>query len=297
MKLRQLPLFAIRAFAVTARTGSVGRAATELSVTHGAVSRHLSNLEEWLGQKLFVRHGRQLRLTPVGALLSSRAEHSLRDILSLCSEIRGSPRRRQISVVGPGTFSMYWLLPRIESYEAQEKDVEIWLTTRMANENVDFFGSDLIVTRGPVTERQSQVVQQTVLFEEVLTVLAAPSFLTLHPIASAADVVKFPRVAALTRPSDWTQWLEVTGVADDPTSLRHRFDHQFVAMHAVREGIGSIVGPRNLFLKQEGKDFVCPLPNLTLRGQPYLVHHRAGEPKYVERFLKWLNDEARKDER
>jgi DNA-binding transcriptional LysR family regulator len=65
--------------------------------------------------------------------------------------------------------------------------------------------------------------------------------------------------------------------------------------HAVRNGIGSIIGPRNLF--HEGKDFTCPLPNLDLRGQPYLLHHRAGEPKYVERFLKWLNDEARKDER
>ena len=289
MKLRQIPLTAIRAFAVTAETGSVVRAAEELSVTHGAVSRHLSNLEEWLGQKLFVRQGRQLRLTQVGLLLSSHANQSLTDIVSVCSEIKGAPRRRRISIVSPVTFGLHWLMPRIESYEAIEKDVEIWLTTRMSNDPVDFFANDLIVTRGIAGERQRNPVKQTVLFDETLTVIATSEFLTRCQISDPKDIVLHSRVASLTRPSDWAHWLEMAKIQDNPASLRHRFDHQFIGMHAVSTSIGSIVAPSNLL----SHDFVFPFPDLVLRGQPYCVYNRAGAPKFIKGFLDWLIEEGR----
>ncbi len=51
------------AFEATARLGGVGRAAQDLHVTHGAVSRQLKLLEDHLGLALFQRAGRGLRLT------------------------------------------------------------------------------------------------------------------------------------------------------------------------------------------------------------------------------------------
>ena len=52
------PLNAIKAFEAAARLGSFTRAAEELSVTHGAVSRQIRLLEEWLGTSLFLRTSR-----------------------------------------------------------------------------------------------------------------------------------------------------------------------------------------------------------------------------------------------
>jgi len=49
------PLNAIKAFEAAARLGSFTRAAEELNVTHGAVSRQIRLLEDWLGTRLFVR--------------------------------------------------------------------------------------------------------------------------------------------------------------------------------------------------------------------------------------------------
>ena len=63
MLRRPPPLNAARAFEAVARNGSVTRAASELSVTQGAVSRHVSALEHWLGTKLFVRTQRGVKLT------------------------------------------------------------------------------------------------------------------------------------------------------------------------------------------------------------------------------------------
>ncbi|MEQ4576133.1 MAG: LysR family transcriptional regulator, partial [Gammaproteobacteria bacterium] len=60
------PLAALRAFEAAARLGSVSRAADELHVTHGAVSRHVRTLEQALGTALFAKAGRGLALTPAG---------------------------------------------------------------------------------------------------------------------------------------------------------------------------------------------------------------------------------------
>ena len=61
------PLNALKAFEAAARHLSFVRAAGELCVTQGAVSRHILKLEEFLGVKLFIRRHRQVELTREGA--------------------------------------------------------------------------------------------------------------------------------------------------------------------------------------------------------------------------------------
>jgi DNA-binding transcriptional LysR family regulator len=61
------PLNALRAFDTAARTSSFTAAAQELHVSPGAVSRHVSQLEAYLGVALFRRDHGGTRLTPIGA--------------------------------------------------------------------------------------------------------------------------------------------------------------------------------------------------------------------------------------
>jgi LysR family transcriptional regulator, glycine cleavage system transcriptional activator len=64
------PLNAIRAFEAAARHGSFKNAATELAVTHGAISRQIRLLEDWFGPPpLFRRMNRRVLLTPAGTAL------------------------------------------------------------------------------------------------------------------------------------------------------------------------------------------------------------------------------------
>jgi LysR family glycine cleavage system transcriptional activator len=60
------PLNALRAFEVAARAGNFTKAARILNVSQGAVSRHIAQLEAFLGLRLFVRNQRDVRLTPQG---------------------------------------------------------------------------------------------------------------------------------------------------------------------------------------------------------------------------------------
>ena len=80
-ELPRLPaLTALRAFEAAARHESFSRAATELFVTHGAVSHQIRALEDELGLPLFERHGKRVALTPAGRVYAERVRDApLRD--------------------------------------------------------------------------------------------------------------------------------------------------------------------------------------------------------------------------
>lgn len=85
----QLPsLNALRAFDAAARTLSVSRAAEQLHVTHGAVSRQLRLLEEQLGVTLFRREGRGLVLTAQGEQLRATTAQVFAQLAQTCEQLR-----------------------------------------------------------------------------------------------------------------------------------------------------------------------------------------------------------------
>src|SRR5256885_17217619 len=70
----RLPLNALRAFALVLERGGVRAAARELAISHSAVSRHLKELERWLGVALLEkRDAGGLRATAQGQLLAEAA--------------------------------------------------------------------------------------------------------------------------------------------------------------------------------------------------------------------------------
>ena len=90
------PLNAIKAFEAAARRGSFTRAAEELNVTHGAISRQIRLLEDWLGVRLFLRTSRNAVPTQAGTDLLAEAGPAL-DRLAVVSRrienhARAAPR-------------------------------------------------------------------------------------------------------------------------------------------------------------------------------------------------------------
>jgi DNA-binding transcriptional LysR family regulator len=95
MELRQL-----RAFLIAAEEENLHRAAARLHITQSAVSRQIKALEEHLGQSLFNREGRQMRLSDTGAVFLKDAQA----ILSAVQE--ASERARQASSGHVGKLSI-----------------------------------------------------------------------------------------------------------------------------------------------------------------------------------------------
>src|SRR5207253_11483132 len=103
MASRRLPpLHAVRAFEAAARHLSITRAADELNVTVGAVSRHVRALEVRMGTPLFLRGARGLVLTSAGKAFADSAREALYRIAAAAEGLRLRQFRR-LSV------GVYWL--------------------------------------------------------------------------------------------------------------------------------------------------------------------------------------------
>src|ERR1700735_2976951 len=99
--MRRLPpLNALRIFEVAARTGSYAEAGAELGLTHGAVSRQIAALENWLGQRLFVRTGRRMAATPAARAFAAEVSLSFDRVITAAEARRRLDARAIIRVNG-----------------------------------------------------------------------------------------------------------------------------------------------------------------------------------------------------
>lgn len=79
------PLDSLKVAVIAARAGSFTAAAEALDLTHGAVSRRIASVENWLGTPLFERGGRGVSLTPAGSRLVRTAEQAI-EAIAACAE-------------------------------------------------------------------------------------------------------------------------------------------------------------------------------------------------------------------
>ena len=124
-------LGALQAFEATARLGSFSRAADELALTHSAVHRQITGLEERLGVKLFNRVRRRISLTEPGQEYAARIRQHLeqleKDTLGLVSR-SGLGRSLHIAVLP--TLATAWLIPRLPDFQRLHPDIAISLSLR-----------------------------------------------------------------------------------------------------------------------------------------------------------------------
>src|SRR5439155_5912220 len=123
MKLPPLPT--LRSFEAVARTGSVSRAAGELSVTHSAVSHQIRRLEEFVGLPLVERNGRGIRLTPAG----ERLKPTLCEAFNMMSvELELLQQREASQLVRVHTLPLVavsWLMPQMHDFWDRHPHIQL----------------------------------------------------------------------------------------------------------------------------------------------------------------------------
>lgn len=207
------PLNALKAFEAAARLGSFTLAAAELNVTHAAVSRHIRELEGWLGAKLFVRTGRGVDVTERGKAYVADATRAF-DILAAATEGVSARRRRrrqqQLVVSTEPSFAALWLVPRLGLFTAANPDIALVLDS--TNRLVDFSRgeADVGVRYGCGVWPN---VAADLLTVAHLTPMCSPALLARFDIASPADLSPALLLQEEQR-RYWTEWLTKAGVAD-----------------------------------------------------------------------------------
>lgn len=108
----------LNAFHAAAKHLAFTMAARELCVTQSAISRHIAGLEDYLGQKLFLRKTTGLELTEAGAMYLSATRPAMAQLESATAQLMsygGDGGALNLSV--PPTFATQWLFPRLGHFK------------------------------------------------------------------------------------------------------------------------------------------------------------------------------------
>jgi len=120
--MRRLPpLHALQIFSTVARHRSFTRAAEQLCLTQGAVSRQIQTLEAHYGFPLFKRHAKGLTLTAEGEQLLPVVDESFSRIEDISMKL--TRQRTDLALKVP-TCVMRWMLPRIMRFQGEHPRVQ-----------------------------------------------------------------------------------------------------------------------------------------------------------------------------
>ena len=286
------PLNALPSFEAAARHLSFSRAADELRVTHGAVSRAVRNLEDHLGMQLMIRATRSVRLTPIGASYAAEIRDALEHLAAATSAATGQSSGI-LSVSTIDSFAARWLMPKLSRFRRAHGDIDVRVAVseRLANFASD--GIDIAIRCGC---GQYPGLSAELLMNEDHFPVCSPKLLKgRHPLRTPADLARHTLLHDVFT-VDWAVWLHSAGIDNvdphrGPTFLSS--DH---AILAAVQGEGVALGRSALVADDLAAGrLVRPFELSLPAGFAYYVVYppRALHRPNVKAFRDWLMAEIR----
>ncbi|AKM31074.1 LysR family transcriptional regulator [Pandoraea faecigallinarum] len=228
------PLANLETVCLVARHGSFTAAADASGLTHGAISRRIAAVENWLGCALFERHARGVSLTCDGQRFLGRIEHAFDVIDAAADQWHQSRKVPAVRLSVVPSFAKLWLLTRLPSLEAGEPHIDIQVTTEHRNADVGAGEVDIALRYG---RGGWASVDAEPLMSETLYPVASPAVARRLKGASASEMLAMP----LLHDSDltgWRAWCGAQGVSLRPRARDRRFEDYTVVLAAAEAGLG-----------------------------------------------------------
>lgn len=294
--MRRLPpLNALRAFEAAARRQSFTQAAAELHVTHGAVSRQVALLEDWLGRPLFVRARSQVQLTDAGRRYLADVTPALDRIAVASAQLQEKPDTATLLVSAPPTFTMRWLIPRLSTFQRSHPAVEVKLTTSLAP--VNFAQHDYDIAIRGATEPLPGCRSEPFMTETIVPVCHAD--LLERGLREPADLARHTLISYGTEPYAWADWLHKAGVPALQPAGTLAFEQMFFALQAAAEGLGVVLVPLFLVADDILAGRLCaPLGMRAAKLRRYYANRalRGDGQALVQHFCGWLQEAGQETE-
>src|SRR5580700_9076495 len=240
-KRRSLPpLTALRAFEAAARHLSLSLAANELNVTPAAIRHQIRQFEDYIGLPVFERNGRGLALTDAGAAGVRDLREAFAHLSAAMDAIGSLGETGTLSVSVTPSFAAKWLLPRLESFEREYREIDVHVSVSMQL-------ADFARDRIDVAIRYGGGGYPEVFFEKLLTETVIP---VCSPDLARGNALRTPRdLLSLTLLHDdspdndpscpnWEMWMRAAGVDDVEVDRGPRFNQASLVIESAILGRG-----------------------------------------------------------
>ncbi len=294
----RLPLNALRVFEAAARHGRFDRAADELSITPGAVSRQIKALEVELGVRLFDRFNRAVRLTEAGVRLSEGVAQGLERIEQSVERIR--PRGDGPLVVSVlHSFAVKWLVPRLHAFYERHPDAEILVSA--SDRSVDLVREADVAIRygtGPYPGLSATRLAHGRMFP-----VCSPRLLEGDaPLKAPSDLSRFLLLHddnLVENEPSWGHWLRAAGAEGVDEAKGLRFSNTYLSLEAATSGRGVVLAHEilaydDLKSGRMVRPFKQSIDSYPIQYWFLCLSERADQPR-IRRFRTWLVEQMKRE--
>ncbi|WP_187645001.1 LysR substrate-binding domain-containing protein [Pseudomonas prosekii] len=263
---KSLPsLVAIQSFVICAELRSINKASTLLHRSQGAISKQIKQLEEHYSVVLFERSIDGLKLTMHGQHFLSISKKLLEVLEQYETSEPNLPE--QITISAPSTFTLRWLLPRIEKIKKDLNNQKIQINSTSQDLTLLNEGElEISIMRG---HTKTKGVICTELFPEFLTPMCSES--VMASIAESGLSLRGQHLLHASKPgNEWATWLECSKVESDVFTHSIFFDTLDVALSAAEASAGVVIGDPTMAVERlNSKRLVMPFSLIVPSGKRY----------------------------
>lgn len=284
------PLPALRAFEAAARLGSVSRAAEELHVTHGAVSRHVRTLEDALGLPLFARQGRGLVLTEAGERLREASGDAFGRLREAWRELRRRPAHGPLVLGCSGSLLARWVIPRLARLGEDLPRLTLHLSAAEHAPGPDLGGLDAaLLLAAPPWPAEWRV---HTLGPERIGPVMSPRMAGERPALPAGQIATLPLLGTRSRPQAWPEWAQAQGIAPQALAISQEFEHLLYLLEAAVAGLGVAIAPQPLVADDLASGrLVAPWGFVQTSAQWVLCAEARNTDRRIDALADWLRRE------
>jgi len=299
--MKELPLHALRAFASVHQHGGVRAASRALGVAHSSVSRHLAELEKWLGTELIVRvvggAGRGgLTFSAQGEALGRALRESLTAIEHAVDAARESRSPRSVAIAARPSFALRWLLPRLPDFEHAFPEVEVSVLVEERAGDPDGSAIDLAIRMGAAAPASGDEA----LMDDALYPVMSFDFWNKAGRPARPDALVGLRLLHDRDPqASWEAWRRVHGPATLDIRKGPRFTSSDAVLRAAALGQGVALARHRLAAADVAASTLCrPLGALSVAVGPsywLVLPRQVGLRPAVVKLVGWLRRQAAAD--
>jgi DNA-binding transcriptional LysR family regulator len=156
-------------------------------------------------------------------------------------------------------------------------------------------GSDVAIRRGSAEPSAWPQYRVAPFLTEADTLIVSPALFERAPLHRPDDIASHVLLGSETRPGDWADWLERAGLPHRSEQRRRVFDHFFVTLQAVVDGLGIGIGPLPVLQTDVALGrLLTPFATILVPRTGYvaLVPFDANKTSVLTNFVDWLVEEG-----
>jgi len=236
----RLSLRGLRTFCVAARYESFRTAGGELFITASAVSHQIKSLEDEIGERLFDRKSRELRLTEIGRSLYKDVSPLIEQMDAVLAGYNNDAAGSSIRISVQPFFASEYFVPRLSEFTDEHPEIDIQVGTSDESAEKHPADADLSIRlfRSPPSDMPSYL-----LFPLRMVPAGSPEFKKQMKVRNEKITSEFPIIVHETHPKAWSQWASSSGIQLPEKTKAIRLDSMIAVLRAAQRGIGAALVP------------------------------------------------------